>query len=126
MKAWQEYRNAPSSGTLLCSVEELKHLQVKEFQFGDESPFPFRMFVFNDNGSFIAYRNACPHYDVPLNHTTEEILTTDKKHFQCITHFAIFDKHSGLCVEGPCEGESLQTIPLCIEDDQIFIAESNK
>ena len=121
MENWTEYKNAPAPGTQLCNTTDIPSGQVKEFSFGD-SPFNFRMFVYNDNGAFRAFRNSCPHFDVPLNHSPEELFTDDGQHFQCITHFARFDKHSGLCVYGPCEGEALQSIALHEENGMLSIA----
>lgn len=122
MKTWNEQRHAPSPGTYLCQRSDIKHQCVKEFRFGGDSPFAFRMFVYNDGHTLRAYRNSCPHYDVPLNHTPEQLITSDNRHFLCMTHFAKFDINSGLCVEGPCEGESLETIPLQLDGNRLMIA----
>lgn len=122
MNNWNKQKFAPSPGTYLCETGEIAESEVKEFRFGGESPFAFRMFIYNDQGSFRAFWNSCPHFDVPLNHSPEELFTPDGKYFQCITHFARFDKTSGLCVEGPCGGESLQAIPISRKDNKILIS----
>ena len=121
MNNWNKQKFAPSPGTFLCVTDEIAEGKVKEFRFGGESPFAFRMFIYNDQGSFRAFRNSCPHFDVPLNHKPEELFTPDGKYFQCVTHYARFEKSSGLCVEGPCGGESLQLIPLIQKGNKILI-----
>jgi nitrite reductase/ring-hydroxylating ferredoxin subunit len=123
MIMWHELRHAPKSGTLLCETSDIKAGEAKEFRFGGDSPFAFRLFIHNANGTFKAYRNACPHYDVPLNHTPGEVFTSDRQHFLCMTHYAKFETTHGRCVEGPCEGEFLEHIPLTQEGNLLFVGE---
>ena len=122
-KSWFEERHAPTPGTYLCLEAELVEGQVKEFSFGENSPFSFRMFVYKKGDEITAFRNACPHYNIPLNHVPGDVFTTDGKAFLCMTHFAKFDTGSGLCIEGPCKGESLDLIPLHHKDKQLFIGQ---
>ena len=125
MKQWFEYKHAPAAGSFLCDKGAIKVGDAKEFRFGGDSPFSFRMFIYNDNGEYRAYRNSCPHFDVPLNHIPGEVFTPDGKYFLCMTHHAQFDKISGRCVAGPCEGESLETIPLKQDGERLLIADAN-
>ena len=41
-----------------------------------------------------------------------------------MTHFAKFEKDSGLCISGPCEGETLESIPIQ-QDDEVLLIKSN-
>lgn len=122
MNNWFEERHAPLPGTYLCRTSEIEAKEVREFCFGENSPFSFRLFIYNDEGEFKAFRNSCPHYNVPLNYTPGDVFTSDKSLFLCMTHFAKFDVHNGLCVEGPCKGQSLDLIPLNQDGDQLYIA----
>ena len=124
MTAWFQQRFAPADGTFLCDANEIPHGQVLEFRFGGDSPFAFRMFIYNDQGNFRAFRNSCPHFDVPLNHLPEELFSPDGRFFVCMTHNAQFDKHSGLCVAGPCAGEALESIPLRRDGDHLLVGSS--
>ena len=121
MIAWHENKFAPKPGTILCKPTEIENGAAREFRFGGDSPFAFRMFVYNDAGNFRGFHNSCPHFDVPMNHTPEELFTPDGEYFQCVTHYAKFDKSSGICVYGPCEGKSLQRIPLTMEANNLKI-----
>lgn len=121
MIAWHENKFAPKPGTILCKPTEIENGAAREFRFGGDSPFAFRMFVYNDAGNFKGFHNSCPHFDVPMNHTPEELFTPDGEYFQCVTHYAKFDKSSGICVYGPCEGKSLQRIPLTMEANNLKI-----
>ncbi|MDC1529006.1 Rieske 2Fe-2S domain-containing protein [Gammaproteobacteria bacterium] len=121
MTQWFKQRHAPLPGTYLCQKTDIETYKVKEFPFGGASPFAFRMFIYNDNGTFKAYRNSCPHYDVPLNHSADDLFTSDKQYFQCMTHFAKFEKDSGACISGPCEGKALESIPIQQDDEALLI-----
>jgi nitrite reductase/ring-hydroxylating ferredoxin subunit len=121
MKKWYEERHAPAPGAYLCDAGEVGAGEVREFRFGGDTNFPFRMFIYNDGGELKAYRNACPHYDVPLNHEQGKVFTPDGKHFLCMTHHAIFEPGTGLCVQGPCKGEALDTIPLRQDGDRLLV-----
>ncbi len=57
-----------------------------------------------------AFRNVCPHVAIPLDRGGEPLLTADGAYLVCRNHGALFDPEDGLCIAGPCEGESL--VPL--------------
>ena len=121
MRRWYEERHAPVAGTYLCEVTAVAQLQVKEFQFGNNTHVPFRMFIYNDGGSLRAFMNACPHFNVPLNYSPGDVFTSDRRQFLCMTHYAKFNFTDGQCTEGPCEGEALELIPLRIEGSHVLI-----
>ncbi|MFT5320165.1 MAG: nitrite reductase/ring-hydroxylating ferredoxin subunit [Pseudohongiellaceae bacterium] len=123
MKKWFEERHAPAAGTYLCRTIDIGDNQVKEFSFGKDSPFLFRLFIYKEGEVFRAFRNACPHYNVPLNHIPGDVFTSDGTQFLCMTHYAKFDTGTGLCTEGPCIGESLDQIPLHRDGQRLLIAE---
>jgi len=123
MKKWFEERHAPAPGTPLCSTEDIAAGEVREFRFGEKTNFVFRMLVHNHDGEFTAFKNACPHFDVPLNHTPEQLFTPDGQHFLCMTHYAKFNKVTGFCVEGPYEGEYMDIIPLTCHGKILAIGE---
>ncbi len=57
-----------------------------------------------------AYRNLCPHVSIPLDRGGEPLLTADGLFLVCRNHGALFAPEDGLCIAGPCEGESLDPI----------------
>ncbi|OGR89135.1 MAG: hypothetical protein A3A86_05790 [Elusimicrobia bacterium RIFCSPLOWO2_01_FULL_60_11] len=61
-------------------------------------------------GKTYAYLNQCRHMTLPLDWGDEDFLTDDKKFILCKNHGALYDPKSGLCVAGPCAGESLEKI----------------
>ncbi len=121
MKFWYKEKNAPASGTYLCSLDELNTGEFLEFSFGDNPKTVFRMFLHNDNGAIRAFMNMCPHFDVPLNNQPGEFFTSDGSKFMCMFHYAKFEFSDGECVEGPCEGLSLERIPLNFTSGKVYI-----
>ena len=73
---------------------------------------PVDGFIVNVNGSYHAYVNRCPHAGTSLDIWPNEFLTEDGRHLICSTHGAIFEQHTGLCVEGPCPGARLEVLPV--------------
>ena len=49
---------------------------------------------------------------MPLDRAEEGLVTDDGRHLLCRTHGAIFAPESGLCLAGPCRGESLESIAI--------------
>ena len=121
MNEWHTLRFAPAPGTPLCAGDAIAEGATKEFRFGGNSPFAFRLFIYNDNGIFRAFRNNCPHFDVPLNYAPDEIFTPDHRYFRCMTHNARFDKSTGNCVDGPCMGQALEPIPLALDAGMLLV-----
>lgn len=68
-----------------------------------------------------AYLNVCPHAGRQLDYAPGQFLL-DKGLLICAVHGASFDRASGLCVGGPCKGESLPAVAVRVEDESIFLA----
>ena len=56
-----------------------------------------------------AYRNVCPHAGRLLNWAPGRFLF-DKGRLVCAAHGAVFEVETGLCVDGPCRGSSLEAV----------------
>ncbi len=69
-----------------------------------------------------AYRNQCPHLGIELNFQPDVFLDTEQRYIQCINHSALFQIEDGFCVFGPCQGESLTTVPISIIDGSIWLS----
>jgi nitrite reductase/ring-hydroxylating ferredoxin subunit len=78
-------------------------------------------FVVRREGEHFAYRNVCPHTESPLDWTDHQFLDLEGAMIQCAVHDARFQIDSGECVFGPCLGESLESLPIRIEDDNIYL-----
>ena len=74
------------------------------------------LFVLRHAGRLHAWANACPHLGVPMAWRRDAYLNASGTHVQCHAHGALFDKTSGLCVQGPCLGQHLKRIPLVSDE----------
>lgn len=79
------------------------------------------LFVVERHGQYHAYQNRCPHIGVQLNWQPDMFLNYEHTHIQCTTHGAQFQVEDGLCIWGPCSGESLQKLELISEDGCLFL-----
>ena len=57
-----------------------------------------------------AWRNACPHWDIPMD--ADEVWDDDTQQLVCPFHGACFEPHDGLCVAGPPQGARLDPLGL--------------
>lgn len=69
----------------------------------------------------VAYRNACPHMGIELDWQAERLLTRSGRYLRCTGHDARFEPASGLCVEGPCLGESLAALAVREQDGMVVL-----
>jgi nitrite reductase/ring-hydroxylating ferredoxin subunit len=67
-----------------------------------------------------AYANQCKHIPLPLDFGDGDFLTNDRKYFLCKNHGAIYELKTGLCVAGPCSGDSLDLLKIEIIGDDVF------
>ena len=66
-----------------------------------------------------AFVNSCPHRGTSLDWQPGEVFDDSGLYLICATHGALFEPISGRCVDGPCHGASLKSIPVRIEDNQV-------
>jgi nitrite reductase/ring-hydroxylating ferredoxin subunit len=65
-----------------------------------------------------AFYNVCRHLPVPLSIGAE--LPLEDGDLVCQTHGARFRTDDGACVEGPCEGDALEPVPVVVEDGVLW------
>lgn len=102
----------------LCKTDEIPDPGSKAFELKQQRKI-LSLFVVHKDGNFTAYINSCPHTGVNLEWQEDRFLDMDNMFIQCSTHDALFEIDTGLCVAGPCVGDSLETVELTIEDGQI-------
>jgi nitrite reductase/ring-hydroxylating ferredoxin subunit len=67
------------------------------------------------------YRNACPHLGVPLDWLPGKFMSADGTMLVCATHGAEFRPSDGVCVRGPCRGDSLTAVPCEVRDGAVYV-----
>jgi nitrite reductase/ring-hydroxylating ferredoxin subunit len=108
-------------GDVLCRIDALDNPGSRGFTMlrdGEEE----EIFVVRDGDDAFAYVNVCPHRFLPLNWKPDVFLNFQKTRILCVVHAATFDLRDGSYMGGPCPGQSLESIPLSIEDGVIRLA----
>nr|WP_255429451.1 Rieske 2Fe-2S domain-containing protein [Ramlibacter albus] len=74
------------------------------------------IFVVRRDG-YHGWRNECPHWaNTSMAWRKDAFLNADASRIVCAAHGAQFEIDTGLCVLGPCLGESLRPVPLTRND----------
>lgn len=69
------------------------------------------VFVVRKGAQVYAYHDICPHYgSTSLPWKRHQYLDASSHYLVCAAHGALFEIENGLCVRGPCEGQSLKQI----------------
>lgn len=100
----------------LCHLDDLPEGDSKGFDpltNGQDT-----LFVVRQGPVLRSYKNDCPHWPgSPMAWRKDGYLTSDGTRIACHGHGAQFDIASGICISGPCEGQSLQSLEVRIDED---------
>lgn len=102
----------------LCTVADLPEDGARGFQLQQTS-----LLVVSTRAGIQVFLNRCPHLGVPLQWQRDRFLDEEGMFIRCATHGALFEKDSGLCILGPCRGDSLWRIDYTVEDGRILVDE---
>ncbi|MDQ3206598.1 MAG: Rieske 2Fe-2S domain-containing protein [Pseudomonadota bacterium] len=69
-----------------------------------------------------AWLNICPHAGRRLDWAPGQFLKSAQGLLVCAAHGASFETEAGLCVAGPCRGESLRPVAIGIRDGAVWLA----
>jgi nitrite reductase/ring-hydroxylating ferredoxin subunit len=108
---------------ILCPVAEVTEAG-KDVMHEDQGKRSYYM-LFARAGEILAYHNVCPHQGRNLNYAPDRFLFDPQGLLVCPHHGAMFDVASGICLQGPCQGASLQKVAIRIADDQVLLADAN-
>ncbi|RQV69653.1 Rieske (2Fe-2S) protein [Burkholderia cenocepacia] len=75
-----------------------------------------------------AYRDACPHHGgTPMAWRKDAYLNGDGTRIACHAHGAQFDIGTGVCVLGPCLGQTLEPVRVEVATDgTVILMQDNK
>ena len=107
---------------VLCSLAELEETGSRGFAVG-EGDWPLRGFLVKTETGVAAYVNYCPHAGHPLNFRPHKFLTSDRNLILCSSHGALFARDNGLCIAGPCGGQSLTAVPVEVRSGYVLLAD---
>ncbi|PHZ84203.1 Rieske (2Fe-2S) protein [Paremcibacter congregatus] len=114
-----EVAGGPAAGDILCHLNDIEDGKAREFAFheGEERR---EIFIQRQGDEIFAYENSCPHAYIPLNMKEGEFTEKSGKYFMCHNHGALFDIKSGLCLAGPCNGQSLTAVEVYVKDGAVI------
>lgn len=109
------------AGVKLCKTEDIADGGARNFVLQLRAG-RFHGFVVREGTDAFGYIDRCPHAGLPLAQQLDDYLTPDGSLIACSWHGALFHKQDGLCVGGPCTGQSLGAWPVRIDGDWIITA----
>ncbi len=71
---------------------------------------------------YTAFINECPHQGRRMDYAENAFLETPEKQVVCPAHGATFDPESGVCLAGPCAGQSLKKLITSMDDNALYVA----
>ena len=114
-------RRGPWVGRIIARAEEMSPGSVKKFWLICQK-VRIDGFLINYQGNYHAYINKCRHMTTPLDFVRFQFLTDDGRHLICLTHGAIYEPNTGLCVDGPCKGLSLIRLPVLVDQGDVMVS----
>ena len=109
----------------ICSMTDIPSQKARGFQLlrveDDGTERPLSIIVVRWGRQVFGYVNKCPHDGVNLDWERNQFLDPNGIRLMCGKHGALFELGTGMCVEGPCKGRSLVSVPLTILDDDICV-----
>lgn len=118
-----ETEQRQQSGKPICSSGYIGEGQAKRVRASQNETI-LDLVLVRQNGRLHAYANECPHSNGRLNAQSEKFLSRDGSKLMCSYHYAKFRIEDGLCLEGPCEGDSLTAFPVMEMGRDVFIKQA--
>jgi nitrite reductase/ring-hydroxylating ferredoxin subunit len=104
--------DVPTDGTLFVTLRAVD----ADDQDGPTEAILSRL----DDGTVVAYRNYCMHWtDVRLDKGEGALVRRGE--LVCQKHGATFQRDSGYCDFGPCEGATLERVDVTVRDGAVFL-----
>ena len=99
-------RESRLGGRVIARVEEMAPGSVKKFWLICQK-YRIDCFLINYQGKYHAYINRCRHMTTPLDFVRYQFFTEDGKRLICLTHGALYEPETGLCIDGPSSQPAL-------------------
>jgi nitrite reductase/ring-hydroxylating ferredoxin subunit len=114
--AWDDFPDAPASGTTICDRLAVAENEVLSLSLGD-----FPVLISNLNGQITVFVNACPHQFLPLDQRGD-VISANGARLICSNHHAEFDRETGTGVAGEGVGCRLAVVPTAQSRGVILVA----
>jgi len=110
------------SGTVLVALDAVPdqgfHSVEALLKNGDAET----LVLYRDGAQVRAWLNVCPHAGRAMDWAPGQFLKSREGYLVCAVHGASFELEGGLCVAGPCKGDSLRAIPVQVRDGQVLLS----
>ncbi len=106
---------------LICTLEQISD----PGSYGFSVKFDGKVvegFVVQRDAELFAYRNSCPHTGSPLDWVEHQFLDIEGALIQCAVHDARFLVDTGECIYGPCPGECLESLSVCVDKGNVYLS----
>ena len=77
--------------------------------------------LYRDGDAVRAWLNVCPHAGRALDWAPGQFLKSREGHLVCAVHGASFELEGGICVAGPCKGDSLRAVPVLVSGEKVLL-----
>lgn len=81
------------------------------------------LLLYRQGDTVRAWLNVCPHAGRRLDWAPGRFLVSKEGLLVCAAHGASFELQGGLCVAGPCRGQSLRAVAVSVRDGQVVLAD---
>jgi len=110
-----------SSSAALARLEQLApgDLAEAEARIGEATE---SLLLYRDSDGVRAWLNVCPHAGRRLDWAPGQFLKSREGHVVCAAHGAAFELQHGVCVSGPCRGQSLLAVAVTVRDGEVVLA----
>ncbi|MEO5596364.1 MAG: Rieske (2Fe-2S) protein [Lysobacteraceae bacterium] len=104
---------------MLCALSDVLDGGAHEVE-GSVDGIAESMILLRQGECVRAFLNVCPHAGRRLDWAPGQFLI-DQGVLVCAVHGASFNIPDGLCVAGPCRGESLREVPVAVRDAYVWL-----
>jgi nitrite reductase/ring-hydroxylating ferredoxin subunit len=80
------------------------------------------LILHRDGDRVRAWLNICPHAGRRLDWAPGKFLLSKEGLLVCAAHGASFELREGVCVGGPCRGDSLRTVAVAVAGGEVRLA----
>ena len=91
------------------------------FKLHDDKGETIPAFIICYDGLYLGYINRCGHIAVQLDYLPGQFFSDDGQTLVCATHGAEYAPDSGQCLGGPCFGVGLESLPVLLVDEQLYL-----
>ena len=116
--------DAPGIACLLARIAQIEDggfLEVEAMLDGGDAE---SLILHRDGDGVRAWLNVCPHAGRRLDWAPGRFLKSKAGELVCAVHGATFELQGGVCVAGPCRGDSLRAVAIEIVDGDVRLRTS--